>query len=165
MGIDKSRVLIKLASILEGIRAASILQREHGINCNLTLMFSMVQAIAAAEAGAYLISPFVGSHLGLAQKPNAKELRYSEEGDPGVASVRDIFNYYKRFGYGTIVIGASSRNTGEITELAGCDYLTNAPALLEELSNCHDKVSAKLNAKFAADAKLLRDLLAPRLAN
>ena len=122
IGIDKSRVLIKLASTWEGVKAAHILQSEHGINCNLTLMFSLPQAIAAAEAGAFLISPFVGRILDWYKAANKKE--YSAQEDPGVKSVQQIFNYYKKYGYKTIVMGASFRNIGEITELAGCDYLT-----------------------------------------
>jgi transaldolase len=123
-GISKDRVLIKLASTWEGIQAAHILQSEHSINCNLTLMFSLVQAIAGAEAGAYLISPFVGRILDWYKAANKKE--YSAEEDPGVKSVQSIFNYYKKYGYDTIVMGASFRSVGEITELAGCDYLTIA---------------------------------------
>lgn len=122
LGIGKERVLIKIASTWEGIKAAEILQSKHGINCNLTLMFSLVQAIAAAEAGAYLISPFVGRILDWYKAAMKKE--YSPQEDPGVKSVGDIFNYYKKYGYKTIVMGASFRNVGEITELAGCDYLT-----------------------------------------
>ena len=121
-GIGKERVLIKLASTWEGIKAAHVLQTEHGINCNLTLMFSLPQAIAAAEAGAFLISPFVGRILDWYKAATKKE--YSAEDDPGVKSVQAIFNYYKKYGYKTIVMGASFRNVGEITELAGCDYLT-----------------------------------------
>jgi transaldolase len=143
-GIEKERVLIKLASTWEGITAAHELQTKHGVNCNLTLMFSMPQAIAAAEAGAYLISPFVGRILDW-YKANKKE-EYTAETDPGVKSVVEIFNYYKKYGYKTIVMGASFRNKGEITELAGCDYLTIAPALLEELFNSKDSVPAKLKA-------------------
>lgn len=122
IGIDKSRVLIKIASTWEGIQAARILQRDHGINVNLTLMFSQVQAIAAAEAGTFLISPFVGRILDWYKAKTGKN--YSKEEDPGVASVKAIFDYYKKYGYKTIVMGASFRNVGEITELAGCDYLT-----------------------------------------
>ncbi|KAF7845784.1 hypothetical protein BT93_L0675 [Corymbia citriodora subsp. variegata] len=121
-GIGKERVLIKIASTYEGIKAAHILQSKHGINCNLTLMFSQVQAIAAAEAGAFLISPFVGRILDWYKANHKKE--YSPQEDPGVKSVKEIYNYYKKFGYKTIVMGASFRNVGEITELAGCDYLT-----------------------------------------
>ena len=121
-GISKDRILIKIASTWEGIKAAEILQRDHGINTNLTLMFSLTQAIAAAEAGALLISPFVGRILDWYKAAHKKE--FSKEEDPGVKSVQNIFNYYKKFGYKTIVMGASFRNIGEITELAGCDYLT-----------------------------------------
>ncbi|KAH0437522.1 transaldolase [Colletotrichum camelliae] len=147
-GIDKERVLIKIASTWEGIKAAEILQRDHGINTNLTLMFSIVQAIAAAEAGAYLISPFVGRILDWYKAATKKE--YSKEEDPGVKSVETIFNYYKKYGYKTIVMGASFRNTGEITELAGCDYLTISPNLLEELLNSDAAVPKKLDASKAA---------------
>jgi len=114
--------LIKIASTWEGIKAAQILQSKYDINCNLTLMFSMTQAIAAAEAGAFLISPFVGRILDWYKASTGKT--YSAEEDPGVKSVESIFNYYKKYGYKTIVMGASFRNVGEITELAGCDYLT-----------------------------------------
>ena len=124
VGVSKDRVLIKIASTWEGIKAAQILQRDHGINCNLTLMFSLVQAIGAAEAGAFLISPFVGRILDWYKASTGKT--YSKEEDPGVSSVQAIFNYYKKYNYDTIVMGASFRNTGEITELAGCDYLTIA---------------------------------------
>ncbi|EHA46424.1 hypothetical protein MCOR27_005302 [Pyricularia oryzae] len=147
-GISKDRVLIKIASTWEGIKAAEILQRDHGINCNLTLMFSLVQAIAAAEADAFLISPFVGRILDWYKAAHKKE--YKKEEDPGVESVKNIFNYYKKFGYKTIVMGASFRNTGEITELAGCDYLTISPNLLEELLNSSEAVPKKLDAQGAA---------------
>jgi len=147
LGVSKDRVLIKIASTYEGIKAAEILQSQHGINCNLTLMFSQVQAIAAAEAGAYLISPFVGRILDWYKAAHKKE--YSAAEDPGVKSVQDIFNYYKKFGYKTIVMGASFRSIGEITELAGCDYLTIAPNLLEQLYNSQDEVPKKLDAKDA----------------
>ncbi|EAQ89783.1 hypothetical protein CHGG_06402 [Chaetomium globosum CBS 148.51] len=147
-GISKDRVLIKIASTWEGIKAAEILQRDHGINCNLTLMFSLPQAIAAAEAGAFLISPFVGRILDWFKAANKKE--YAKEEDPGVASVKSIFNYYKKYGYKTIVMGASFRNTGEITELAGCDYLTISPNLLEELMNSSEAVPKKLDASAAS---------------
>jgi transaldolase len=122
MGVSKDRVLIKIASTWEGIKAAEILQSQHGINCNLTLMFSLVQAIAGAEAGAFLISPFVGRIMDWYKAALKKD--FAPADDPGVHSVKDIFNYYKKYGYKTIVMGASFRNTGEITELAGCDYLT-----------------------------------------
>jgi len=124
VGISKDRVLIKIASTWEGIKAAETLQRDHGINTNLTLMFSQVQAIAAAEAGAFLISPFVGRILDWYKASTKKE--YKKEEDPGVKSVQQIFNYYKKHGYKTIVMGASFRSVGEVTELAGCDYLTIA---------------------------------------
>jgi transaldolase len=127
IGIDKERVLIKLASTWEGIKAAEILQSKHGINCNLTLMFSQVQAIAAAEAGAYLISPFVGRIL------DWYKAAHKKEEDPGVKSVVQIFNYYKKHGYKTIVMGASFRSVGEVTELAGCDYLTIAVSFADKL--------------------------------
>merc|ERR1712232_1409629 len=147
-GISKDRVLIKLASTWEGIQAAHELQSKHGVNCNLTLMFSLVQAIAGAEAGAYLISPFVGRILDWYKAATKKE--YSKEEDPGVKSVQQIFNYYKKHGYNTIVMGASFRTIGEITELAGCDYLTIAPNLLEQMYNSQDPVPKKLAAEDTA---------------
>src|SRR5258708_1471179 len=110
MGISKDRILIKIASTWEGIKAAEILQSQHGINCNLTLMFSLVQAIAGAEAGAFLISPFVGRILDWYKAAMKKDFAPAE--DPGVASVKDIYNYYKKYGYKTIVMGASFRNKG-----------------------------------------------------
>jgi len=152
LGIGKERVLIKLASTWEGIKAAEILQRDHGINCNLTLMFSLVQAIAAAEAGAFLISPFVGRILDWYKASTKKD--YSKEEDPGVKSVGQIFNYYKKYGYKTIVMGASFRSIGEITELAGCDYLTISPNLLEELFNSKDAIPQKLNASSASSLNI-----------
>lgn len=146
-GISKDRVLIKIASTYEGIKAAHILQKDHQINCNLTLMFSLVQAIAAAEAGAYLISPFVGRILDWFKAAHKRD--YTPQEDPGVKSVQDIFNYYKKYDYKTIVMGASFRNVGEITELAGCDYLTISPNLLEDLFNSKDAVPKKLDAADA----------------
>jgi len=151
-GISKDRVLIKIASTYEGIKAAHILQSKHGINCNLTLMFSLVQAIAAAEAGAYLISPFVGRILDWFKAAHKRD--YTPQEDPGVKSVQDIFNYYKKFGYNTIVMGASFRNVGEITELAGCDYLTISPNLLEDLFNSTEAVPQKLNAADATNLEI-----------
>ncbi|KAI2634756.1 transaldolase-like protein [Hypomontagnella submonticulosa] len=153
-GISKDRILIKVASTWEGIKAAEILQRDHGVNCNLTLMFSLVQAIAAAEAGAFLISPFVGRILDWYKAATKKE--YTKEEDPGVKSVQAIFNYYKKFGYKTIVMGASFRNTGEITELAGCDYLTISPNLLEELLNSTAPVPKKLDAANATSLNIAK---------
>jgi len=147
IGISKDRILIKIASTYEGIKAAEVLQKE-GVNCNLTLMFSLVQAIAAAEADAFLISPFVGRILDWYKAAMKKDFSPSE--DPGVKSVQSIFNYYKKFGYKTIVMGASFRNLGEITELAGCDYLTISPNLLEELYNSTNEVPQKLHADSAS---------------
>ncbi|KAI9756287.1 MAG: sedoheptulose-7-phosphate:D-glyceraldehyde-3- phosphate transaldolase [Lichina confinis] len=148
VGIDKSRILIKIASTWEGIQAARILQSKHGINCNLTLMFSLVQAIAAAEAGAFLISPFVGRILDWYKASTRKD--YAPHEDPGVKSVQEIFNYYKKYGYKTIVMGASFRNKGEILELAGCDYLTISPNLLEELFTADNPVTQKLDSTKAS---------------
>ncbi|BAJ00957.1 transaldolase [Shewanella violacea] len=140
-GIDKSRILIKLASTWEGICAAKQLEQE-GINCNLTLLFCFAQARACAEAGVYLISPFVGRILDWYKKDTG--LDYSASEDPGVVSVTEIYNYYKRHGFNTVVMGASFRNTGEILELAGCDRLTIGPALLEEMANSQAQVVRKL---------------------
>ncbi|MBR9726679.1 transaldolase [Shewanella intestini] len=140
-GIDKSRILIKLASTWEGICAAKQLEQE-GINCNLTLLFSFAQARACAEAGVFLISPFVGRILDWYKKN--RDETYTAQTDPGVVSVTEIYNYYKQHQYNTVVMGASFRNTGEIIELAGCDRLTIGPALLEELANSNTLVSQKL---------------------
>ena len=130
-GIEKDRILIKLASTWEGIRAAEVLQKE-GIDCNLTLLFSKAQAIACAEAKVFLISPFVGRILDWYKKSTGED--YTSETDPGVVSVRSIYNYYKANGINTIVMGASFRNAGEIEALAGCDRLTISPQLLDELN-------------------------------
>lgn len=132
-GVDKSRILIKIASTWEGIKAAEILEQE-GINCNLTLLFSFAQARACAEAGVFLISPFVGRILDWYKKATGKD-SYDKFDDPGVQSVTRIYNYYKEHGYKTVVMGASFRNIGEIQALAGCDRLTISPQLLEELAN------------------------------
>jgi transaldolase len=153
-GISKDRILIKIASTWEGIQAAHILQSQHGINCNLTLMFSLVQAIAAAEAGAFLISPFVGRILDWYKAAHKRD--YTPQEDPGVKSVQAIFNYYKKYGYNTIVMGASFRNSGEITELAGCDYLTISPGLLEELYNSTAAVPKKLDASSASSLDIAK---------
>lgn len=143
-GIERERILIKLASTWEGIKAAEVLQSE-GIDCNLTLLFSQAQAIACAEAKVFLISPFVGRILDWYKKSTGEN--YTAETDPGVVSVRSIYNYYKANGISTVVMGASFRNVGEIEALAGCDRLTISPALLEEL----DKDSGKLERKLSAD--------------
>lgn len=135
-GIGKERILIKIASTWEGIQAAEQLEKE-GINCNLTLLFSFAQAVACAEAGVFLISPFVGRILDW-YKANTETKEYAPEQDPGVVSVRNIYDYYKAHGYKTIVMGASFRNTGEIQALAGCDRLTIGPALLDELAANND---------------------------
>ena len=142
-GISRERVLIKLASTWEGIRAAEILEKE-GIHCNMTLLFGMHQAVAAAEAKATLISPFVGRILDWFKK-NEPSRNNDGPNDPGVQSVTTIYNYYKKFGYKTVVMGASFRNTDEIKELAGCDLLTIAPKLLEELSTTEGTLTRKLD--------------------
>ncbi|XP_014254018.1 probable transaldolase [Cimex lectularius] len=144
-GISKERVLIKLASTWEGIEAAKFLEQELGIHCNLTLLFSFCQAVACAEAKVTLISPFVGRILDWYLKKTGKS-GYSGDEDPGVISVTKIFNYYKKFGYKTQVMGASFRNTDEIKELAGCDLLTISPALLEQLGKQNEKLTVKLDA-------------------
>ncbi|KAK7208400.1 Transaldolase, enzyme in the non-oxidative pentose phosphate pathway [Myxozyma melibiosi] len=147
-GIDKDRVLIKIASTYEGIQAARVLESKYQIHTNLTLLFSYVQAVACAEAGCTLISPFVGRIMDWYKASTGKT--YTAEEDPGVKSVQSIFNYYKKYGYKTIVMGASFRNTGEITELAGVDFLTISPNLLEELYNSEAPVPKKLDAAAAA---------------
>lgn len=143
-GIDKNRILIKMASTYEGIRAAEILEKEN-INCNLTLLFNFTQAAAAADAGVFLISPFVGRILDW-YKARDPDNDFSGANDPGVQSVTRIYNYYKQSGYDTVVMGASFRNTGEIRELAGCDRLTISPQLLDELSNSYEPVPTKLKS-------------------
>ena len=166
LGIDKSRILIKIASTWEGIKAAEVLEKE-GVRTNLTLLFSLAQAVAAAEAGATLISPFVGRILDWWKKDTGKAYESPEE-DPGVQSVRQIYGYYKRFGYDTIVMGASFRNKGEITALAGCDRLTISPQLLDELKASHDPLPRVLEPSKAAGVyggpKLRMDEKAFRLA-
>ncbi len=146
-GISRERILIKVASTWEGIKAAEILE-EAGIHCNLTLLFSHAQAIACAEAGVRLISPFVGRILDWHKKDRGVSEIPAPE-DPGVISVTGIFNYYKKFGYQTQVMGASFRNIGEICELAGCDLLTISPKLLEELEQTEGKLTKKLDADAA----------------
>jgi len=148
LGVSKERVLIKLSSTWEGIKAAEELESKHGIHCNLTLLFSFAQAVACAEAKVTLISPFVGRIMDWYKAKNNKT--YEAEEDPGVLSVRKIFNYYKKHGYSTVVMGASFRNTGEVLALAGCDLLTISPKLLAELDNMSDSVPVKLSAGIAA---------------
>lgn len=143
LGITPDRVLIKIASTWEGIKAAEILEKE-GIHCNLTLLFGIHQAIACAEAGTTLISPFVGRILDWYKKDTGRE-EYPAPEDPGVMSVTEIYNYYKKFGYNTEVMGASFRNLGEITELAGCDLLTISPKLLAQLDSTEGDLPRKLD--------------------
>jgi transaldolase len=145
-GIGRDHVLIKIASTWEGFRAAEVLEKE-GIHCNLTLLFGVHQAIAAAEAGVTLISPFVGRILDWYKKDTGKD--YQGADDPGVQSVTRIYNYFKRFGYKTVVMGASFRNIGEITELAGCDLLTISPHLLGELESTQADLPRKLDPEAA----------------
>ncbi len=145
-GISKKRILIKIASTWEGIKAAESLEKED-IRCNLTLLFSKAQAIACAEANVQLISPFVGRIYDWYKKDTGVD--YKGAADPGVISVTEIYNYYKQFGYKTEVMGASFRNTSQITELAGCDLLTISPGLLEELKNTAGEVTENLNAQSA----------------
>ncbi|MBB5321203.1 transaldolase [Marinobacter oulmenensis] len=149
-GVDTSRVLIKIASTWEGIRAAEQLEQE-GIHCNLTLLFSFVQAVACAQAGATLISPFVGRILDWHLAASGRDSFPAEE-DPGVQSVARIYNYYKASGFDTVVMGASFRNTGEIEMLAGCDRLTISPALLQELQDDNGTLSRQLNPEMATTA-------------
>ncbi|HTV61326.1 MAG TPA: transaldolase [Verrucomicrobiae bacterium] len=150
-GIGRERVLIKIASTWEGIRAAEILERE-GIHCNLTLLFSFPQAVACAEAGVRLISPFVGRILDWYKKSAGRDFAPAE--DPGVLSVREIYAYYKTFGYMTEVMGASFRNVGEILELAGCDLLTISPQLLGELKKAETPIGRKLSPEMARESKV-----------
>jgi transaldolase len=152
-GIGRDHVLIKIASTWEGIRAAEVLEKE-GIHCNLTLLFGLHQAIAAADAGATLISPFVGRILDWYKKNTGKDLSGAD--DPGVQSVTRIYNYLKKFGYKTVVMGASFRNIGEICELAGCDLLTISPQLLAELESTEGELPRKLDPKAAASLAMER---------
>ena len=155
-GVGRERILIKVASTWEGVRAAEVLQRE-GIDCNLTLLFSLVQAAACAEAGVFLISPFVGRILDWHVKNGGGP--YTGETDPGVQSVRRIYAYYKAHGVKTVVMGASFRNAGEIEALAGCDRLTISPALLDELAKAQGALPRKLSpdAKAEAPARMRLD--------
>jgi len=150
-GVSRDRVLIKIASTWEGIKAAERLEKE-GIHCNLTLLFGIHQAIACAEAGITLISPFVGRILDWYKADTGKD--YAPTEDPGVLSVTQIYNYYKKFGYKTEVMGASFRNIGEITELAGCDLLTISPALLQALQTTEADLPRKLDPAKATDLEL-----------
>ncbi|BCU78974.1 transaldolase [Luteolibacter sp. LG18] len=150
-GISKDRVLIKIASTWEGIKAAEILEKE-GIHCNLTLLFSFAQAVACAEAGVQLISPFVGRILDWYKASTGQT--YEGDADPGVISVKQIYTYYKKFGYKTEIMGASFRNKGEILALAGCDLLTISPGLLGELQASTEPVERRLTAESAASADL-----------
>jgi transaldolase len=150
-GIPRERILVKIASTWEGIRACEVLQKE-GINCNLTLLFSLAQAVACAEAKAKLISPFVGRILDWYKKSTGKD--YAPAEDPGVVSVKEIYAYYKKFGHETEVMGASFRNVGEILELAGCDLLTISPQLLGELQKSTAPITRQLSPAIAKESKL-----------
>ena len=149
-GIDKERILIKVASTWEGIKAAEALEKQ-GIHCNLTLLFGLHQAIACADAGVTLISPFVGRVLDWYK--NSTGETYTAQTDPGVISVKEIYNYYKANGYETIILGASFRNIGEICELAGCDLLTISPGLMQELADTDAELTRKLDAATAQAVK------------
>jgi transaldolase len=151
-GVSKERILIKVAATWEGIQAAAVLEKE-GIHCNLTLLFGIHQAIACAENGITLISPFVGRILDWYKKDTGRD-SYAPSEDPGVVSVTSIYNYYKKFGYKTEVMGASFRNIGEITELAGSDLLTIAPSLLAELQATEGELPRKLDPAKAADVNI-----------
>ncbi len=151
-GVSKERVLIKIASTWEGIQAAAVLEKE-GIHCNLTLLFGLHQAIACAENNITLISPFVGRILDWYKKDSGRD-SYPAAEDPGVLSVTEVYNYYKKFGHKTEVMGASFRNIGEITELAGVDLLTIAPALLDELQSTEAELPRKLNPQTAASMSI-----------
>lgn len=148
-GVGRERILIKLASTWEGVRAAEVLQRE-GIDCNMTLLFSLVQAAACADAGAFLISPFVGRILDWHKKAGGGP--FTAETDPGVRSVREIYAYYKTYGIPTVVMGASFRNTGEIEALAGCDRLTISPTLLDELAADDGDLPRRLSPEAPGEA-------------
>ncbi len=151
-GVSRERILIKIAATWEGIQAAAVLEKE-GIHTNLTLLFGLHQAIACAENGITLISPFVGRILDWYKKDTGRD-SYAPAEDPGVLSVTEVYNYYKKFGYKTEVMGASFRNVGEIVELAGCDLLTIAPSLLAELQSTEGNLERKLDPKNAANASI-----------
>ena len=150
-GIPRERILVKIASTWEGIRAGEMLQRE-GINCNLTLLFSLAQAVACADAKIKLISPFVGRIMDWYKAKEKKDFAPAE--DPGVISVKEIYSYYKKFGHATEVMGASFRNVGEIQELAGCDLLTISPNLLAELQKSEAPLTRKLSPELARESKI-----------
>ena len=152
-GIPKERILIKIASTWEGIAAGEVLEKE-GINCNLTLMFSLPQAVRCAEAGIELISPFVGRIYDWYKAANKRD--YTGAEDPGVQSVKEIYTYYKKFGYKTEVMGASFRNVGQILELAGCDLLTISPDLLDKLSHSYEPIERKIGPNRSKDAAIER---------
>jgi transaldolase len=155
-GVPRERVLIKIASTWEGIRAAQVLQKE-GIRCNMTLLFSLPQAVACAEAGAQLISPFVGRIYDWYKKSTGNE--YTGADDPGVQSVKRIYNYYRKFGYRTEVMGASFRNTSQIVELAGCDLLTISPELLQKLAESDAPLTRKLSPDASKNTELEKLML------
>ena len=152
-GISRERVLIKIASTWEGIRAAQVLEKE-GIHCNMTLLFSLTQAVAAADAGAKLISPFVGRIYDWYKKSTGEN--YTGDNDPGVQSVANIYAYYKKFGYATEIMGASFRNTGQILALAGCDLLTISPELLQQLADTDGPVERRLSPDKATQSDIKR---------
>ncbi|XP_066556461.1 transaldolase [Amia ocellicauda] len=152
-GVGKDRVLIKLSSTWEGIEAGRELEQTYGIHCNMTLLFSFAQAVACANAGVTLISPFVGRILDW-HKEHGGRKEFTPSEDPGVISVTKIYNYYKKFGFKTVVMGASFRNVGEVKALAGCDYLTISPGLLSELSQEHTPLTAALTAQAAKSSDL-----------
>ncbi|XP_023310776.1 transaldolase-like [Anoplophora glabripennis] len=153
-GISKERILIKLASTWEGIQAAKVLEEKHGVHCNLTLLFNLAQAVACAEAGVTLISPYVARILDWHRANDSCQKTYSADEDPGVVSVTQIYNYYKKFGYKTVVMGASFRNIEEVKALAGCDFLTIKPRLLSELKASNDPVPRKLSKEKAEKSHL-----------
>jgi transaldolase len=153
-GVDKSRILIKIAATWEGIQAAAVLEKE-GITCNLTLIFSIAQAVACAESDITLISPFVGRIMDWYKKDQGVT-GFAPEEDPGVLSVSSIYNYYKKYGFKTIVMGASFRNIQEIQELCGCDRLTISPELLEKLSESDEPLTLKLDATKSADMDIAK---------
>lgn len=153
LGVDKSKVLIKLAATWEGLKAAEILEKEHHIQCNLTLIFSFAQAVAAAEAGVTLISPFVGRIFDW-YVTNRDNKSFERLKDPGVLSVTNIYNYFKKFDYKTVIMGASFRNIDQIKALCGCDYLTISPSLLKELEDDHETVARCLDERNAKSLKI-----------